>query len=194
VGLELTDWLICVGWMWVLGAGVRACMHANRHSWGQGRATYQRTNPPPPPPPPPPNPDPISPSPQQEAVDASLASRCLMLAQGLNARAQQTGGVEPPPCSPRLELALVYFFQAFRKMYSCELLGGGPGGTGGIGGPGLLSMTSVRMDSGPMMKQVGGWVVVRSVFGAFTQTEPNPAWTGACRCVSHPSVVPLSTE
>lgn len=47
----------------------------------------------------------------QEAVDASLASRCLMLAQGLNARAQQTGGIEPPPCSPRLELALVYFFQ-----------------------------------------------------------------------------------
>lgn len=57
----------------------------------------------------------------------------------------------------RLELALVSFFQAFRKMYACELLGGGP--SGGIGGPGLLSMSSVRMDAGPVMKQVGGWVI-----------------------------------
>ena len=41
-------------------------------------------------------------------------------------------------------------------MYSCELLGGGP--SGGIGGPGLLSMSSVRMDAvGPVGKQVCVW-------------------------------------
>ncbi len=52
----------------------------------------------------------------QESIDANLASRCLMLAQGLNVRAQQTGTAGP--CSPRLELALVYFFKAFRSMYT----------------------------------------------------------------------------
>jgi exportin-7 len=81
----------------------------------------------------------------QESMDANLASRCLLLAQDFNVRAQQTGG--PGPCSPRLELALVSFFQSFRKMYASEM-------------PHMLSMSpaslsaAIRMDAGGgMMKQ-----------------------------------------
>lgn len=93
----------------------------------------------------------------QEAIDANLASRCLMLAQGLNVRAQQTGGAGP--CSPRLELALVYFFQAFRKMYACEM-------------PQTLSMSSVsmaaaavRMDGGGAMMKAKGYQTVYDLIG-----------------------------
>jgi exportin-7 len=95
----------------------------------------------------------------QEAIDANLASRCLMVAQGLNVRAQQTGGAGP--CSPRLELALVYFFQAFRKMYTCEM-------------PHVLSMSSsaaaaaaaaVRMDGGGSMMKAKGYQTVYDLMG-----------------------------
>lgn len=54
----------------------------------------------------------------QESIDANLASRCMMLAQGLNMRVQQTGGAGRP--SHRLELAVLYFFSSFRRMYSWD--------------------------------------------------------------------------
>ena len=115
-GVCVMIWGLLRGWVdWC-----RPCAHPSIHTQHVLHVQFIHPSPNPIP-----NPHPFQkPHQQQEAVDASLASRCLMLAQGLNARAQQTGGVEPPPCSPRLELALVYFFQAFRKMYSCELLGG----------------------------------------------------------------------
>lgn len=81
----------------------------------------------------------------QEAIDASMASRCMQLAQGLNFRMTQTGG--QAKCSARLELALMHFFQSFRKMYTWEQ-----------NMPGMLGMSNaVRMDSagvgGPVLKQ-----------------------------------------
>lgn len=77
----------------------------------------------------------------QEAIDAQMASRCLQLAGGVNYRMSQTGG--RAKCSHRLELAILYFFQNFRKMYTWEQHM-----------PGMLSVSSVvRMDSGPMLKQ-----------------------------------------
>ncbi len=53
-----------------------------------------------------------------ESIDASLCRRVFQLAQGIDYRLTSTGG--QGKCSPRLELALLYFFQVFRKMYIWE--------------------------------------------------------------------------
>eukprot|EP00611_Tribonema_gayanum_P000066 TRINITY_DN1003_c0_g1_i5.p1 TRINITY_DN1003_c0_g1~~TRINITY_DN1003_c0_g1_i5.p1 ORF type:complete len:1118 (+),score=547.47 TRINITY_DN1003_c0_g1_i5:341-3694(+) len=54
----------------------------------------------------------------EEAIDASLCRRMFQLAQGVDFRLSGTGG--QGKCSPRLELALLYFFQTFRRMYMWE--------------------------------------------------------------------------
>jgi len=54
----------------------------------------------------------------EEAIDASLCSRMFQLAQGIDFRLSSTGG--QGKCSPRLELAIAYFFQIFRRMYMWE--------------------------------------------------------------------------
>ncbi|CAM9433954.1 unnamed protein product [Ascophyllum nodosum] len=54
----------------------------------------------------------------EETIDASLARRVFQLAQGLDARLARSGG--RLKCESRLEIALLYFFQVFRRMYMWE--------------------------------------------------------------------------
>jgi hypothetical protein len=66
--------------------------------------------------------------------DNSLCTRVFQLAQGVDFRLSSTGG--QGKCSPRLELALLYFFQTFRRMYMWE--------QHGLGSVALTSIMMVR--------------------------------------------------
>ncbi|CAN0057585.1 unnamed protein product, partial [Discosporangium mesarthrocarpum] len=54
----------------------------------------------------------------EETIDASLARRVFQLAKGLDQRLSSSGG--QLKCESRLEIALLYFFQMFRRMYMWE--------------------------------------------------------------------------
>jgi len=51
----------------------------------------------------------------EETIDASLSRRVLQLAQGVDYRLSSTGG--RAKCQERLELALLYYMQTFRRQY-----------------------------------------------------------------------------
>mmetsp|Transcript_992 Transcript_992/g.1252 ORF Transcript_992/g.1252 Transcript_992/m.1252 type:complete len:1105 (-) Transcript_992:236-3550(-) len=51
----------------------------------------------------------------EETIDASLSRRVLQLAQGVDFRLSSTGG--RAKCQERLELALLYYMQTFRRQY-----------------------------------------------------------------------------
>ncbi|CAM9455170.1 unnamed protein product, partial [Phaeothamnion confervicola] len=60
----------------------------------------------------------------EETVDAEVCRRVFQLAQGVDFRLSNTGG--QGKCEARLELALLYFFQTFRRMYMWENHGMSP--------------------------------------------------------------------
>mmetsp|Transcript_37396 Transcript_37396/g.101262 ORF Transcript_37396/g.101262 Transcript_37396/m.101262 type:complete len:805 (-) Transcript_37396:279-2693(-) len=57
----------------------------------------------------------------EEAIDASIARRAFQLAQTIDYRLGQTHG--RGKCDPRLELAILFFFQHFRKVYMVDSQG-----------------------------------------------------------------------
>lgn len=76
----------------------------------------------------------------EETIDASLCRRVFQLAQGIDFRLSSTGG--QGKCSVRLEQALLYFFQTFRRMYMWEQHG-----------LGAVALTSIMMpDYAPSLK------------------------------------------
>ncbi|CAM9433151.1 unnamed protein product, partial [Chrysoparadoxa australica] len=68
----------------------------------------------------------------EETIDASLCRRVFQLAQGVDYRLSSTGG--QGKCSAKFEVALLSFFQTFRRMYMWEQhhLSGALGGLSGI--------------------------------------------------------------
>jgi len=51
----------------------------------------------------------------EEIIDASLSRRVLQLAQGIDYRLSSTNGLGK--ADPKLEIALLYYFQYFRRVY-----------------------------------------------------------------------------
>jgi len=54
----------------------------------------------------------------EESIDASLARRCFQLAQGIDFRLSQSNGTGK--ANERLEVAILFFFQNFRKVYMVD--------------------------------------------------------------------------
>lgn len=92
-----------------------------------------------------------------ESIDASLSRRTLQLAQGIDYRLTSTNGIGR--ANPKLEMALLYYFQNFRRVYMFmwdpvnESSSGGP--TVNIGGNvvSVVSMVTSKLESDPSTKQ-----------------------------------------
>ncbi len=88
----------------------------------------------------------------EETIDASLSRRALQLAQIVDYRLSSTNGVGR--ASARLEIALLYYFQNFRRVYMfmwdqvcrerecCSACFSGGGGVSHI----LLCFSGIRLD------------------------------------------------
>jgi len=86
----------------------------------------------------------------EETIDASLSRRALQLAQGVDFRLTQSNGVGRS--DPKLELALLYYFQNFRRVYMFmwdQVSGSGSSG----GSVGMVGMMASKLDSAPSAKQ-----------------------------------------
>ncbi|CAM9898423.1 unnamed protein product, partial [Ectocarpus sp. 6 AP-2014] len=90
----------------------------------------------------------------EETIDASLARRVFQLAQGLDARLSSSGG--RLKCEPRLEIAILFFFQVFRRMYMWEQHGMSA----------AAALTGIMMGSG-MPKQDYAPTLKQKVFARF---------------------------
>jgi len=90
----------------------------------------------------------------EETIDASLSRRALQLAQGVDYRLSSTNGTGRS--NPKLELALLYYFQHFRRVYMFmwEQISGNSAGSMSIGGTvvSVVGMVS-KLDSAPSTKQ-----------------------------------------
>eukprot|EP00586_Coscinodiscus_wailesii_P002586 CAMPEP_0172484254 /NCGR_PEP_ID=MMETSP1066-20121228/11629_1 /TAXON_ID=671091 /ORGANISM="Coscinodiscus wailesii, Strain CCMP2513" /LENGTH=1123 /DNA_ID=CAMNT_0013248627 /DNA_START=273 /DNA_END=3644 /DNA_ORIENTATION=+ len=90
-----------------------------------------------------------------ETIDASLSRRTLQLAQGIDYRLTNTNG--RGRANPKLELALLYYFQNFRRVYMFmwDPVNDNSGATVNIGGNvvSVVSMVTAKLDSDPSTKQ-----------------------------------------
>jgi len=89
----------------------------------------------------------------EETIDASLSRRALQLAQGVDYRLTSSSGIGRT--DPRLEQALLFYFQNFRRVYMFmwdQVSGtssGSPGGTS----VSVVGMMAAKLDSAPSTKQ-----------------------------------------
>eukprot|EP00978_Attheya_sp_CCMP212_P036794 scaffold169478_cov55-Attheya_sp.AAC.2 len=84
----------------------------------------------------------------EEAIDASLSRRALQLAQGVDYRLTSSNGAGRS--DPKLELAILFYFQNFRRVYMFmwdQVSGSGTVGTS------VVSMMASKLDSTPSTKQ-----------------------------------------
>lgn len=84
----------------------------------------------------------------EETLDASLSKRVLQLAQVIDYRLTQSNGVGK--ADSKLEVAMLYYFQNFRRVYMFmwEQTGGAAGGSGIA-----ATMGSMKLESVPSTKQ-----------------------------------------
>lgn len=89
----------------------------------------------------------------EETIDASLSRRALQLAQGVDYRLTLSNGAGRT--DPRLEQALLFYFQNFRRVYMFmwdQVSGtssGSPGGTA----VSIVGLMAAKLDSAPSTKQ-----------------------------------------
>lgn len=86
----------------------------------------------------------------EETIDASLSRRALQLAQGIDYRLTSSNGAGR--ADPQLELALLFYFQNFRRVYMFmwDQMSGGSSGGDGLSGVGMIV---AKLDSAPSTKQ-----------------------------------------
>lgn len=89
----------------------------------------------------------------EETIDASLSRRALQLAQGIDFRLTSTNGIGR--ADPRLELALLFYFQNFRRVYMFmwDQMSGNNDITLTAGDTLSVGMIVAKLDSGPSTKQ-----------------------------------------
>ncbi|KAL3918381.1 MAG: hypothetical protein SGILL_004261 [Bacillariaceae sp.] len=88
----------------------------------------------------------------EEAIDASLSRRALQLAQGVDFRLTSTNGVGR--ADPRLEQALLFYFQNFRRVYMFMWDQMSGTNTSSSSGDTLsVGMIVAKLDSAPSTKQ-----------------------------------------
>jgi exportin-7 len=89
----------------------------------------------------------------EETIDASLSRRALQLAQGVDYRLTSSNGVGRS--DPRLELALLYYFQNFRRVYMFmwDQVSGSSSGSATGGSVSIVAMNVAKLDSAPSTKQ-----------------------------------------
>jgi exportin-7 len=92
----------------------------------------------------------------EETIDASLSRRVLQLAQGMDYRLTSSNGVGRS--DPRLEQAMLYYFQNFRRVYMFmwDQVSGAAAGASSVTGDSLsiVGMMASKLDpSGPSTKQ-----------------------------------------
>ena len=85
-----------------------------------------------------------------ETIDASLSRRALQLAQGIDFRLTSSNGAGRT--EPKLEMALLYYFQNFRRVYMFmwDQVSGGSSISGSVS---IAGMMSGKLDSAPSTKQ-----------------------------------------
>jgi exportin-7 len=89
----------------------------------------------------------------EETIDASLSRRALQLAQVVDYRLTSSNGVGR--ADPKLELALLYYFQNFRRVYMFmwdQVSGTNPGSATGVS-VSVVAMNVAKLDSAPSTKQ-----------------------------------------
>lgn len=94
----------------------------------------------------------------EETIDASLSRRALQLAQGIDYRLTSTNGIGR--ADPKLEIALLSYFQNFRRVYMFmwDQVSSGSSSALTVGGTvvsvvGMGSITTSKLDSAPSTKQ-----------------------------------------
>lgn len=88
----------------------------------------------------------------EETIDASLSRRALQLAQGVDYRLTSSNGVGR--ADPQLELALLFYFQNFRRVYMFMWDQMSAGSNSGTTGDSLsVGMIVAKLDSAPSTKQ-----------------------------------------
>ena len=87
----------------------------------------------------------------EETIDASLSRRALQLSQGLDYRLTSSNGAGR--ADPQLELALLFYFQNFRRVYMFmwDQMSGSPPGPSGDGLS--VGMIVAKLDAAPSSKQ-----------------------------------------
>lgn len=81
----------------------------------------------------------------EETLDASLSKRVLQLAQGIDYRLTNSNGVGK--ADPKLEVAMLYYFQNFRRVYMFMWEQTGAGGSGSA------TMGTMKLETVPSTKQ-----------------------------------------
>mmetsp|Transcript_22610 Transcript_22610/g.49084 ORF Transcript_22610/g.49084 Transcript_22610/m.49084 type:complete len:1118 (-) Transcript_22610:1693-5046(-) len=85
-----------------------------------------------------------------ETIDANLSRRALQLSQGIEYRLTSSNGVGR--ADPKLEMALLYYFQNFRRVYM--FMWDQISGAGSVGGSvSMVGMMAAKLDSAPSTKQ-----------------------------------------
>lgn len=85
-----------------------------------------------------------------ETIDASLSRRTLQLSQGVEYRLTSSNGVGR--ADPKLEMALLYYFQNFRRVYM--FMWDQVSGSGTVSGSvSMVGMMAAKLDSAPSTKQ-----------------------------------------
>ncbi|KAL3796830.1 hypothetical protein ACHAW5_002516 [Stephanodiscus triporus] len=81
----------------------------------------------------------------EETLDASLSKRVLQLAQGIDYRLTNSNGVGK--ADPKLEVAMLYYFQNFRRVYMFMWEQTGASGSG------IATMGTMKLETVPSTKQ-----------------------------------------
>ena len=89
----------------------------------------------------------------EETIDASLSRRALQLAQGMDFRLTSSNGAGRSDA--RLEQALLFYFQNFRRVYMFmwDQMSGSSSGVSGDNLSSVVGMIASKLDSGPSTKQ-----------------------------------------
>jgi exportin-7 len=89
----------------------------------------------------------------EETIDASLSRRTLQLAQMVDYRLTTSNGIGR--ADPKLELALLYYFQNFRRVYMFmwDQVSGSNSGTETGASISIVAMNVAKLDSAPSTKQ-----------------------------------------
>jgi len=89
----------------------------------------------------------------EEIIDASISRRVLQLAQGIDYRLSSTNGLGK--ADPKLEMALLYYFQFFRRVY--------------------MFLCDQSPGSGVNMLNIGGTIVSVVGMGSMSNLDPAPS-------------------
>lgn len=89
----------------------------------------------------------------EESIDASLSRRALQLAQGMDFRLTSSNGAGR--ADARLEQALLFYFQNFRRVYMFmwDQMSGSSSSVSGDNLSSVVGMIASKLDSGPSTKQ-----------------------------------------